>query len=699
MKNISTTTNSNESFAIKIKRFSVIFIMMLFLLSGIPVCAVPAEPIDNEAILELIPDGLTRGFIGFILETYDENKNLSPKEFKEKLLEAHLIPDSMGYIEEDGMVLYDVYREYYPYPVTVSFGEVTKIEYEHYIFILTPDKKIITFSEEDFFSLYSIEQFLGSILVKDWNISDLGSIASRLFFKIFNSNFNDLTIQELTENILYNGYSQVTLDKDNAKITNGSPPIFVKFYQDDGKTIELSHKNTTIKVKLAKDQSIKFPDNNFGMNINNQLFDITVDMTDTAPDKKLLDFNLVDRTNDTSFKAYFEWRNLIARVNSDICFYGRQISQSIEESSELILDRVKGKSIINDDYVKIELSCINEPFDTSFEMKKDGNNLLTTYRLKYKHDVVRTMLSYLFHVQSDDDLLPAASLLLNELANGKRFGQEDLDQLLSDRYPGKYIVDGEIIYDKDDVNDNNPDFFRVFISPNGYSLSKRNNMINITPDGTIFIHTMRGVRTNQVDLLPGIKSEIMHANIAQKLYEGMYLLNIDAATRNKIMNEYRKKWNDNLKAEFLKAEEAPPIDYSSVPAAEIPVYDYDSDEVSSPDFSENGVTATFGLAGVKVIDGYGNELNVFASDIEIRTNMARIPERQETSNILPEDTKEDANVNEPDSTSADTQVYKTETDKKEESVKKGSVLPYIATSAMLIAGVGLFSYFKFIKKS
>lgn len=105
MKNISTTTNSNESFAIKIKRFSVIFIMMLFLLSGIPVCAVPAEPIDNEAILELIPDGLTRGFIGFILETYDENKNLSPKEFKEKLLEAHLIPDSMGYIEEDGMVL------------------------------------------------------------------------------------------------------------------------------------------------------------------------------------------------------------------------------------------------------------------------------------------------------------------------------------------------------------------------------------------------------------------------------------------------------------------------------------------------------------------------------------------------------------------------------------------------------------------
>lgn len=107
-----------------------------------------------------------------------------------------------------------------------------------------------------------------------------------------------------------------------------------------------------------------------------------------------------------------------------------------------------------------------------------------------------------------------------------------------------------------------------------------------------------------------------------------------------------------------------------MPAAEIPVYDYDSDEVSSPDFSENGVTATFNLAGVTVIDGYGNELNVFASDIEIRTNMARIPERQETSNILPEDTKEDANVNEPDSTSADTQVYKTETDKKEESVKR-----------------------------
>ena len=86
------------------------------------------------------------------------------------------------------------------------------------------------------------------------------------------------------------------------------------------------------------------------------------------------------------------------------------------------------------------------------------------------------------------------------------------------------------------MNDNNPDNFRVFISPNGYSLSKRNNMINITPDGTIFIHTMRRARTNQVDLLPGIKSEIMHANIAQKLYEGMYLLNIDAATRNKIMN-------------------------------------------------------------------------------------------------------------------------------------------------------------------
>ena len=113
---------------------------------------------------------------------------------------------------------------------------------------------------------------------------------------------------------------------------------------------------------------------------------------------------------------------MIARVNSDICFYRRQITQSIEESSELILDRVKGKSIINDDYVKIELSCINEPFDTSFEMKKDGNNLLTTYRLKYKHDVVRTMLSYLFHVQFDDDLLPAASLLLNELANGELTG-------------------------------------------------------------------------------------------------------------------------------------------------------------------------------------------------------------------------------------------------------------------------------------
>ena len=76
MKNISTTTNSNESFAIKIKGFCN-FYNDAFLLSGIPSVQY-GRAIDNEAILELIPDELTRVY-HFILETYDRTESKSER--------------------------------------------------------------------------------------------------------------------------------------------------------------------------------------------------------------------------------------------------------------------------------------------------------------------------------------------------------------------------------------------------------------------------------------------------------------------------------------------------------------------------------------------------------------------------------------------------------------------------------------------